>query len=802
MCFPIAESVILSGLRSTHEWPSGGVAPPRVAINGGWRILTHKKADQQLWLVPRSGEVQTGLLVEVAVCLPTFTKYSYTAPQEWAGRLAPGVAVRVPYGRAGRVVDGFVTSIGAHDYQQTLRPIESIIDETSILTPELVQLAEWVAEYYVHPPGLVLDGLVPQMVRERGLRRVRMVQAMTAKEIDGTPATPRRQRVLDALAAGEMEAGALRKQTGISAALLRKLQVDGLVRVESKRVPVEEAPTANSTPDLAQANCPEDHFTLTSDQKAALDQILEAANVERAFRALLLFGVPGSGKTEVYVRAIRAVIAAGRQALLIVPEIALVTQLIERLARRFPSVAVLHGQLAARPRRDTLLAIKSGAAQVVIGTRTAVFAPFANLGLIVVDEEQESSLKNIAAPYYHARDVAIKRAQTAGVPVVLGSATPALETWHNAHSLPHFRLLRLPTRVPGAALPAARLVRNESPPEGGPPPLLSETLRTAIRKRLESNEQVILLQNRRGYAPILRCEKCHLTLRCDRCGLHLIYHRVNDLLRCHHCGWQRAVPPHCLDDTCRGKLLQLGPGIQRVEEELARAFPQARVLRLDRDTMRRAQDYRAALASFERGEADVLIGTQMVAKGLDFPRVSLVGILDADAMLAQPDLRAAERAFQLLMQTIGRAGRRSGASEAFVQCEQPNQPVLEAAARLDYEGFAAYELDLRKALHDPPFTRLCRIVLSDASLARVRKAAEELVLRLREQAGQIHAGLRIDSPGPCPISRLRGLNRWQVFIRAPRAGLAQQLLAVLRSEKQMPRGVTRYKVDVDCLDFT
>ena len=767
----------------------------------GTRKLSHRKTNQQLWLVPRTGESQSGLLVEVAVCLPTYSKYSYAAPPELADRLAPGVAVRVPYGRAGRVVDGFVTSVATHDYQQTLRPIDSVSDETSILTPELVQLAEWVADYYVHPPGLVLESLVPRLVRDRGLRRARIVRLEPLREAAGAKNSPKRQLVREALAAGEIEVSALRERTGASAALLRKMEADGLIHVQVKNVPVDDS-LSDVPPAIEMVECLEDRFHLTVDQQGALDQIVRAATIERSFCAQVLFGVPGSGKTEVYVRAIRAVIAAGRQALLIVPEIALVTQLIERLARRFANVAVLHGALAPRLRRESLLAVRSGAAQVVIGTRTAAFAPCSNLGLIVVDEEQESSLKNIAAPYYHARDVAIKRAQLANIPIVLGSATPALETWHNAHTLPHYRLLRLSSRVPGATLPKARLVRNEPPPEGGPPPLLSEILRTAIRRRLESKEQVILLQNRRGYAPFLRCEKCHLTIRCDRCGLHLIYHRVNNLLRCHHCGRSRQVPPHCLDDTCRGRLLHLGPGIQRVEEELSRAFPQARVLRLDRDTMRRPQDYRAALAGFERGEADILIGTQMVAKGLDFPRVSLVGILDADGMLAQPDVRAAERAFQLLMQTIGRAGRQSGASEAFVQCEQPNQFVLEAAVRLDFEGFAANELDLRKALNDPPFTRLCRIVLSDPSLSRVKKAAQELAQRLGEGAGRIHAGITIDEARPTALPMVRGLHRWQVMIRAARGGLTQQLLASLRSEKRLPRGLARYKVDIDCLDLS
>lgn len=757
--------------------------------------MTSKRSDRrQLWLTPQAGSTAAGATVEVAVCRPTFTRYSYAVPAELADQVRVGAAVQAPYGRGGRIIAGYVTAVHVAETQHTLRPLAGMTSGAEVLTPELVQLGEWVSEYYVHAPGLVLDGLAPSAVRQGPPRPRRVIRIATLDPERKTTAA--QARVLEALQGGALEAGQLMQLSGGSAGLLRRMLKAGTLSVE-----LAPASPLSISAGAAPPPCPEDEFSLTAGQQTALAAIEKHAVTQRAFRVMLLFGVPGSGKTEVYVRAIRAVVAAGRQALLIVPEIALVTQLIERLARRFSQAAILHGQLPARVRRQAWLDIRSGAARVVIGTRSAVFAPFAELGLIIVDEEQESSFKNLAAPFYHARDVAIKRGQLANVPVVLGSATPSLESWHNAHTLPHYQLLELPQRVPGAELPRARVV-TPSDLEGERQAVLSAEMVAALQARLEAGEQAVLLQNRRGYAPVLSCERCRLTLRCPRCGFHVVLHRVTDEVRCHHCGWRGPVPATCSDSTCGGAWQLVGPGIQRVEEELRRRWPAARVLRLDADTMRRPADYRTALGAFERGEADFLIGTQMVAKGLDFPRVTLVGVLDADALLSQPDFRAAERTFQLLLQTIGRAGRAGGAAEALVQATQPDQPVLACAARLDYPSFAAEELELRKALADPPFMRLCRVVLSDATVARLRSAAQGLASALQERAGRVHAGLRIDPAAPCLMPRIKHLHRWQVVIRAPRPGLAQQLVALLRSEKRWPPTVARLRIDVDALDFS
>ncbi|MCK4341356.1 MAG: primosomal protein N' [Phycisphaerae bacterium] len=549
--------------------------------------------------------------------------------------------------------------------------------------------------------------------------------------------------------------------------------------------------------------CAEDRFELTAGQQSALGRIRAARDGQDVFRVFLLFGVPGSGKTEVYIRTMRAVIHAGRQAILLIPEIALATQVVERLSRRFERVAVLHSQLSARMRHDTLAAIAAGKVDVVIGTRTAVFAPCPRLGLLVVDEEQESSFKNLAAPYYHARDVAIKRGQLEGVPVVLGSATPALETWYNAQHRPHFELVRLPERVPGAKLPRVSLVVSSDREGRQAAMILSPELHDQLAQTLADGQQAIILHNRRGYAVYLRCASCGLMVSCLRCGCHLVYHqyRTERVMKCHRCGARAAVPPRCLDDTCGGRLERTGRAIQHLEEVLRRSFPKARLLRLDSDTMRRRDDYRHALAGFEAGEADIMLGTQMVAKGLDFPRVRLVGVIEADAMLSLPDFRAGERVFQLIVQVVGRAGRREGTSLALVQTAARPAPAIRHALRMDYETFAGGELEQRQRLFYPPLARLVRLICADSRAGRAREAAEHLAEVLRDRATRIHAGLRVDAAEPCIVPRLREMLRYQVLVRGPRAACVHTLLHEIAAEKLPRPAVQRFTIDVDPVDL-
>ncbi len=628
--------------------------------------------------------------------------------------------------------------------------------------------------------------------------------------------TSKQLRILDRLGDQAVAKRVLQTDAGAGPSALRSLERRGLIEIFTQReTPPPVAPVSTAEPSL------EDDFTLTPNQAAALAAIaaaiapaaesaVQAAPArersaalaatlvgETRFRTFVLFGVPGSGKTEVYVRAMRTALAHGRQAILLIPEIALATQVVQRLARRFARVAVLHSQLSSAIRRRTLSAIAAGLVDVVIGTRTAVFAPCPRLGLILVDEEQEGSFKNLATPYYHARDVAIKRAQLEGIPVVLGSATPSLETWHNARTLPHYQLLRLSERAAGAVLPQTRIAQHES----NEARLLSPLLVEELRRTLEDGQQAILLHNRRGYAVYLRCERCELLVSCPRCQAALVEHRAAGQMKCHQCQARMPIPTHCLDNTCRGKLAHAGLAVQRLEEELLRKFPAARLLRLDADTMRKRADYERALQRFERREADILLGTQMVAKGLDFPAVRLAGVIDADGGLALPDFRAGERVFQLVMQVIGRAGRSAGDSLAVVQCRDFRAAAIRHALRLDYESFAGEELFERHKFALPPFTRLARIVLADSSGATVREEAERVAAALGQLAGRISADLRVDPPGPCVIARRRELFRYLILLRAPRAATLGALLKAAEAEKLLYPRVARATIDVDPVDL-
>jgi len=752
---------------------------------------------RQLWLVPQAGCSSSGPVAEVAIAVRSFRLYSYTVPQPLAALVQPGTFLCVPYGRRARLVPGVCVAVAQREWTHTLQPVAEVIAGEA-LSEMLVKLGLWISEYYACPPGLTLMSLAPAAARNPPLRRTFYLK--TSPTAAAAELTPRQRLVIEALGSAEHPRRAFLRKPGISDGIVRKLIERGIIEQVEKREPRPIDPAFSTTDEGASPAlaCPEDDFRLTAEQQTAIDEISDSLG--RPFRVFLLFGVPGSGKTEVYVRAIRRVIAAGRQAIFLVPEIALTTQLVERLTRRFTRVAVLHSRLPERQRRSAYAAIRAGAVDVVIGTRSAVFAPCPRLGLIVVDEEQDSSFKSLSTPLLHARDVAIKRGQLEGVPVVLGSATPALETWHNAETLPHYRLLRLSQRVGSATLPKVRVVQTAARELGQTTTLISPELLHLLSETLAAGDQALLLHNRRGYAVHLRCTLCGLTVRCSGCGGMLVYHQPDQQARCHRCGQAEPAPQKCLDRTCGGRIERVRLAIQRLEEELRRTFPTARLLRLDRDTMRHREDYAAALQSFEAGQADIMLGTQMVAKGLDFPRVRLVGVIDADATLWMPDFRVAEQVFQLVTQVVGRAGRREGSSLALVQCADRSTPSIRYAVQLDYEGFARHELPLRQRLFYPPFARMARLILADARPGRARQEADALANSLRELAARISPHLHVSGGEPCTIPRLRQMNRYNVLVRGPRDGAIQRLLRAGAEEKRLSPRVQRFTIDVDPID--
>ncbi len=534
-------------------------------------------------------------------------------------------------------------------------------------------------------------------------------------------------------------------------------------------------------------------ITLTAAQRAAVET-LEQAVAKGGFRPFLLHGVTASGKTEVYMRAARAAREGGGQALVLVPEVALGSQVVREFTRRFGGrVGVLHSYLTVGERRRNWELARRGALDVVVGARSAVFAPLPGLRLIVVDEEQDGAYKQSEQLRYHGRDVAVRRAQMLGIPVVLGSATPSLESLANV-AWGKYTRLRLPERVDRRPLPEVRVVDLRG--EGVTDALLSRPLREALALRLERGEQSVLFLNRRGHSHHTQCRGCGWVPQCPQCDIALILHVSPSEWRCHYCDHAEPARPAC--PQCGATLLRLsGAGTQRVEREVAAAFPKARLLRLDTDVARERRRPAEILAAFARGEADVLLGTQMVAKGLDFPRVTLVGVLDADVALHLPDFRAAERTFQLLVQVAGRAGRGRTRGEVFVQSCTPDHPAIEAAIRHDDAAFLERELHERREAGYPPYRRLAMLLFSGKEEARVESLATRVGEALETWATA--AAVAVLGPAPQALARLRGVHRWHLLLKASSAAQLHPVLAqgLALAEADEEAHAVRTVADVD-----
>jgi len=562
----------------------------------------------------------------------------------------------------------------------------------------------------------------------------------------------------------------------------------GQVLTSREAAPTDELELAAIAPPTPEDAIPP---TLNAAQAAALAEV-EAALEARRFAPFLLLGVTGSGKTEVYLQAIVRTLAQGRQAVVLVPEIALTPQTVRRFRARFERVAVLHSAQTEAERARAWRRIHAGSVDVVIGPRSAVFAPVPRLGLLVVDEEHEGTFKQQNAPRYHARDAGLVRAKAAGAVVLLGSATPALESWKNALD-GRYRLLRLPARVGERPLPTVAIVDLRSQVERGESRShLGRTLEVRLAEALKKKGQVILLQNRRGFATSVACPRCGWVLRCHQCSVGLTYHRAGHFALCHLCGHERESPRTCPDCALPALKLQ-GVGTQTVEQEIARRFPDARIARMDSDSMRRRQSYEEVLGRFGRGEIDVLVGTQMVAKGLHFPGVTLVGIVSADTSLVLPDFRAAERTFALVAQVSGRAGRGDEDGRVVVPTTLPDHPAIRHAAHHDYEAFAAEELKDREAHGYPPFTRLLRVVVRGPREADVEARAQESAERLEPLPG-----LTLLGPAVPTVSRVEGRVRRHLLVKAPGPAAIARALAVLRTAPR-PKGRVEEIVDVDPL---
>jgi len=702
--------------------------------------------------------------VAVAVAANVWGTFDYHWP-ETLGEPQRGQRVRVPFGRGDKLTLGFVADTQPKPSDRGLKTVAELLDPSTQFDESLWKLGEWIGEYYLTPLGIVLSAMVPAAVG-RSRPQQETVAFLTSRQPDWPASLGARQkRLLDELheAARQgiepLTAEDLLRHSGAARQSLRGLAGRGLIRLETR-------PVQLGTPDQ---HIEQDPFGLNAEQQAVLTSL--EGKLAGGFSTTLLYGVTGSGKTEVYVRAIRQVVAAGRQAILLAPEIALATQTLTRLLKRLPRVAVLHSALGAAERAFYYQQIRDGGASVVVGPRSAVFAPTRRLGLIIVDEEHEPTYKQDNAPRYHARDVAVMRGAISGVPVLLGSATPSLESLRNVH-LKRYEMLRLPHRVRGLPMPSLQVVHLRRELQPGRIELIGRTLTLKIAAVLDRRQQVILLMNRRGYASYVFCPSCRWMLTCDHCTRAMVFHQATQLALCHYCQHSVLLPEKC--PACARKLLLFGMGIQRIESELARKFPAARVARMDSDTMTSPRQFRKVLDGFAAGDIDVLLGTQMVAKGLDFPRVSLVGVVSADTSLSVPDFRASERTFQLIVQVAGRAGRSDLPGEVVVQSLHAEEPAIRFAAAQDYDGFAAFELPNRKETHLPPYSRMVRLVVRHGDPLKAQAAAETLAARI----ALLLAGETVTTIGPQPatVKKIKNLFRFQILLICDKAGSIQQRL--------------------------
>jgi primosomal protein N' (replication factor Y) len=737
-------------------------------------------------------------IARVSLARPLLQSFHYRVPDRLRGVAVPGVRVVVPFGRRREtaLIEELVEPTAVDGVE--LKELKDVLDTEPILEPDLLRLCRWVADYYVAPAGLVFRAALPPgllggaTAEPREMRRqvVRISRELpTLSERERAFGRARRQReayeTLEAMG-GRAEVAHMESRLGFSRAVIAGLRDRRLVEISLETV--DRDPFAGQTEESSPV-------VLNADQNRVLAELLREARTPEPGVAVLR-GVTGSGKTVVYIRLMRSVVDRGRGAILLVPEISLTPQTLARVRGEFgDQVAVLHSGLSAGERRDAWAALREGRKRVVVGTRSAIFAPVRDPGVIIVDEEHDGSYKQGETPRYNARSVAVVRASMTGSLCVLGSATPSLESWARARD-GRWMSLELPGRATLHPLPEVEVVdlRDE---EGPIPRILSERLREALSERLSAGEQSLLLLNRRGHSTWVSCDSCGWVAACRSCNVSLTWHRRRGRLVCHHCAHEepaRDTCPVCSADT----LAYTGVGTEQVERHLGEVFPGARIARMDVDTTGRKWSHRDILDSVRRREVDILLGTQMISKGLDLPGVTLVGVIDADVGLNLPDFRASERTFQLLSQVAGRAGRGSRPGNVIVQTSRPSHFAIQRALTHDYGGFAERELADREEPGYPPHVRLANLVLSGPGDEQVETAVAALgtwlsgLIASRDDLSES----RLLGPAPCPIDRLRGRWRWHLLLKHPDPGALGAMLRFTASHAPVPSGV-RLEIDRD-----
>jgi primosomal protein N' (replication factor Y) len=798
-------------------------------LAGSWVLTLRFALDS-----PRAILNLFGMVARVTLEIALRREFDYVIPPEFAGRIEVGSRVKVPFGA--RQVMGVVTALLEDSPHTNLRAVLNVVGRQGVVTPKVLRLARWIGEYYCCPPELALKSVLPEAVRreEEGWRE-RLWVRVVPRDGELPKLTKRQQDIWNLLNDRRaLPLQELLRLTGTTTETVRRLEDKGLVTVAPEID--ERDPYAN------EQILPSQPLALNEEQRRAFAAIVAAMGdkLKAGASAFLLHGVTGSGKTEVYLQALAHALERGRGAIVLVPEISLTPQTVERFKARFSSgplrtlVAVLHSHLSAGERHDEWHKIRQGRARIVIGARSAVFAPVEPLGLIIVDEEHEHSYKQEETPRYHARDVAVVRGQMEGAVVVLGSATPSLESYHNAKR-GKYALLEMPSRVDDRRLPVVRVVdmRQEMRAQKGPP-IFSQPLKDAIALRLDRREQVILFLNRRGFATSLQCPQCGYVAQCPNCSVSLTYHRKIQRLLCHICGHNQPAPAVCPEAKCRNPAIRYsGLGTEKVEDTLGKLFPHARVRRMDSDTLKRKEDYRRVLGDFQTGRIDLLVGTQMIAKGLHFPNVTLVGIIHADLSLHIPDFRAGERTFQLLTQVSGRAGRGDVEGEVFVQSFTPFHPAIQYARRHDYLGFYDQEMEFRGQLKYPPATRIALITVKGRNEEKVKFTAEHVrdaveraargeaepaaAAPATAQEGDLFTAtaatrtdpvresgaepggfsdLILSGPAPAPLARAETHYRYQLMLRTRAMSRLSHVLAQRLPRLKLPEDISLV-VDVD-----
>ena len=721
--------------------------------------------------------------VEAVLPVPLRRSFTYRIPEEMRGSIELGARLKVPFGK--RSMTGYAVELHADlpaDIEFDESKIKNIIevsDDEPLITPEILKLTKWTAEYYASFWGEMLKASLPAGINTEKVRPKRRKAVRLLRSFDepvggdigpGKSLSIPQERIIELLEAngGEMLFTDVLEKADVGSSPINTLAKRGVVEIYIEDVLRD--------PLAGEAFSDHKDLTLTAEQQAALDQITGAIADNGEFKAFLLHGVTGSGKTEVYIRAMKFALDTGLSAMMLVPEIALTPVFSRRLRAVFGSdVAILHSNLSQGERFDEWRRIRRGDARIAIGTRSAVFAPLENIGLVIVDEEHDPSYRQHESPFYNARDVGVMRAHLAGAVVVLGSATPAMESFHNART-GKYTYLHLPDRIGGRRLAAAELVdMRDVFKRFGKDVALSPELLDAVAETHARGEQVIILLNRRGFSQFVLCRTCGETLKCKNCDITLTFHRGDGKLLCHYCNHRekaRRTCPHCSSEY----LYFVGEGTENIAEQLTKKFPAMRIARVDRDTMAHKGEMEDVLLKFAAGHLDMLVGTQMIAKGHDFQNVTLVGVISVDIGLGLPDLRSAERTFQLITQVAGRSGRGEKAGRVLIQTYYPEHYALRHAVNQDYEGFYAEEIKYRERLGYPPFCVLASIMIKHRDLSYASRTAN--MLRRELDAANAARHCRILGPAPASIARLKNEYRQQIIIKGSSRKVLRETLQI------------------------